>query len=957
MREKKREHTQSSHKFRHPEALERITREAISETDLQTYLTATLAETARALDAEHCHILRYLSVENEFILLAHSNDRMIRDGMSVPADENLLPGYIIRGIEGSIHTSFRRNSKIKCPDLPDLHGVKSGISAAITMQGVKYGVVEAYSRKVDAFNSDDLIFLQSVANLVAATIERLQVVEELRRTNEVLEKQVAERSGLVYLNREVMMVANEASTIPEVMQSVLASICVHTGWPLGHVYTMPKTENEPLQSTPWWFMRDPERFRAFKERTDEVVYMPGVGLPGIVYVTGKPMWVTDSAVNELPRADVFRECGIISGFAFPVKVGDEVIAILELFTETTNEPNHLLLDSLAVMGVQVGRMVERLSNLELLKTSERKLLEAQRVARMGSWEWDIVSDQITWSKTMFEIYGIAPSAFPGTLEAYLKLDHPDDYQNTRRAIETAFENPGAFEYDHRIVRPDGQVRHLRGRGTVITDDAGLPIKMVGTSQDVSARKQMEEDLRAREELLRAVVTGAPVILWSVDCEGRITLLEGRGLSAIGVKPGSYTGTSIYETMPEDSQVFRSIKRALAGEEIIQQDSTEFGVFETRYSPIVDDNGNISGMIGLSVDVSSRVKAESALRESEARFRTIFEGSPSGIALVDINHKVILANPYLESMLGFSTTELVGMDLNQMLYPKDLYHYGPDIERLISGESNFFQSELRFLRKDKIPVWVNLLFSVVYNPDGTPRLAILMVEDISQRKQMEEELAEVQRRLVDSREKERLQLAQELHDEPLQDLYSLIYQISSMRDDVTDDASRLEFDAVEQELNHVINILRAICGELRPPTLAPFGLEGAIREHADRFQQENPSIKINLDLMYDGQTLPDHLRLALFRIYQQALSNVIRHARASEVVVRFRYDEAQVELEIEDNGYGFEMPSRWVELVREGHYGLAGAAERVELINGHLAVHSRPGQGTRLTVIAPLFSQS
>ena len=154
------------------------------------------------------------------------------------------------------------------------------------------------------------------------------------------------------------------------------------------------------------------------------------------------------------------------------------------------------------------------------------------------------------------------------------------------------------------------------------------------------------------------------------------------------------------------------------------------------------------------------------------------------------------------------------------------------------------------------------------------------------------------------------------------------------------------------LYRVVNNLRTICRELRPPSLSPFGLEVAIRDHAEKLRDQNPQLMIHMDLMRDQQVLSDSLRLNLFRIYQQAISNVIRHAEATEVHVRFRWDDNMILLEVEDNGKGFEVPNSWIELVRREHFGLVGLAERLESIRGKLEVVSAVGNGTLVRAIVP-----
>lgn len=214
--------------------------------------------------------------------------------------------------------------------------------------------------------------------------------------------------------------------------------------------------------------------------------------------------------------------------------------------------------------------------------------------------------------------------------------------------------------------------------------------------------------------------------------------------------------------------------------------------------------------------------------------------------------------------------------------------------------------------------------------------------------MRDDLAEAQRRQAESREAERLHLARELHDGPMQGLYGAGFHLVAQAD-LLPPAFVAEAQRI---LGGVLKTLRTICGELRPPALAPFGLEAAIRSHARAFQEQHPALTLRLDLPSDGRTLPEQQRLVLFRVCQEALRNVARHAEASEVVVRLGWAGEQVILEVRDDGAGFAPPARWIALARRGHLGLMGAAERAEAIGGRLEVDSAPGTGTLVRVVAP-----
>jgi signal transduction histidine kinase len=158
------------------------------------------------------------------------------------------------------------------------------------------------------------------------------------------------------------------------------------------------------------------------------------------------------------------------------------------------------------------------------------------------------------------------------------------------------------------------------------------------------------------------------------------------------------------------------------------------------------------------------------------------------------------------------------------------------------------------------------------------------------------------------------------------------------------------DALRSTLQEQISELRAYAGELRPPILTQFGLVKAIQAHLETFHNRHPEIQIQFEESSAGPLLPEQACLALFRITQETLNNIVKHAQATQATIRLRKTLEQVSLEIEDNGVGFEIPQDWLELARQKHLGLVGMRERAEALGGSLQVTSQPGQGTKIRVV-------
>ncbi len=353
------------------------------------------------------------------------------------------------------------------------------------------------------------------------------------------------------------------------------------------------------------------------------------------------------------------------------------------------------------------------------------------------------------------------------------------------------------------------------------------------------------------------------------------------------------------------------------------------------------------------EVAARLLATRALAASEQRFLSIFYASPLGITVMDLEGTMLETNAAFQALCGFPENDLMAMRFQDMVQPDDVHRVLDIFERLNRGTEPQARLEHRIRRPDDGLVWVKTTFAVVRKPpaDQEPDLIFGITEDFTDRKKSDADLLELKQHLQASIEMERLHLAQNLHDRPLQELYAVIYKLEELRLGADADNSRLLADVID-DIRKTLNALRSTATELRPPALSRFGLEKAIRSYMEEFHDKQPGMQMKLSLARDRQSLPETVRLVLFRVLQEALANVVRHAQATEVQVRFAFDAEEARLEVADNGSGFAVPESWMSLVREGHYGLAGMSERVTAAGGLLSVESAPGAPTTIRVTIP-----
>jgi PAS domain S-box-containing protein len=304
------------------------------------------------------------------------------------------------------------------------------------------------------------------------------------------------------------------------------------------------------------------------------------------------------------------------------------------------------------------------------------------------------------------------------------------------------------------------------------------------------------------------------------------------------------------------------------------------------------------------------------------------------------------------MLGYTAAELSAYTYTELTHPHDQAISVKLFKELVNQERESYCIDKRYKCKDGQYRWGRMTASLLKDSFGAPQYVIAMIEDITAGKELEAELIEVQHRLMHSREMERLQLAQKLHDGPLQEVIGVSYQLRALENNADQEYNLNQLKNIQASLDLLAENLKKIAADLRPPSLVSFGLEKAIRAHAREIQLMYPQLRITLKLAEDRQLLTADVSVNLFRIYQECIKNILRHSGAEAVWVRFLLDEEVTVLEIQDDGRGFNMPNRRIELARSGRLGLVGAFERAEAMGGTLTVESMPKKGTRIRVIVP-----
>jgi diguanylate cyclase (GGDEF)-like protein/PAS domain S-box-containing protein len=263
--------------------------------------------------------------------------------------------------------------------------------------------------------------------------------------------------------------------------------------------------------------------------------------------------------------------------------------------------------------VDVSGLVEATQALEY---REHQLAEAERVAHLGSWHWDIASDRLVWSAELHRIYGSDPARGPLSFGDFLDAIHTDDRPHVERIIRQALADQKPFHVQERIVRPDGSERILDSRGEARVDERGTTLGMIGTCRDVTDTLMLEAALRESEAHLRLIVTRLPATVWSLDADMRVVSIEGSALQLAGLEPRRAVGMRLHDCLEgagTAAVVVAAHEEALATGVADFQHECRGHVFHGHVESLRDGTGAPIGLIGAALDITDRRDAEEKAR--------------------------------------------------------------------------------------------------------------------------------------------------------------------------------------------------------------------------------------------------------------------------------------------------------------------------------------------------------
>lgn len=608
---------------------------------------------------------------------------------------------------------------------------------------------------------------------------------------------------------------------------------------------------------------------------------------------------------------------------------------------------------------------ERLRAEEAARRNEERLAMAMTAARMGTWEWDIEKNTATWSDETKRIFGLSPDDPETSSEEFYSMIHPGDRAFVEQAVNRAVSEGTPYEAEFRMPRPDGSVRWVRGRGKVLCDEAGKPVRMIGLNADITDRKQAEEALRLSEARLARTEDFSLVMVTHVGLDGRWlkvprTLCDLVGYTEQELLSGGFKDI----THPDDFEAdWSQCQRVIRGEirsfdlekRYIHKDGRTIWIY-LNCSVVEDDNGRPIHFVTYIRDITDRKFAEQALLESNERNQAILRALPDMMFLqtregdyLDYyarDHDLLLVPS--DAFLGKNVRDILPPELAEQVMDGISRVAGNDETQVleyslqIGNEERYFEARLVAAEGDKV-------LSIIRDVTEARRAADALRQGEEKLLESNQQIRALAARLMTAQDSERTRIAHLLHDDVSQNIAALGLTISRLKRKLPTGSAEMasELDRLGLHTNELTTQIRRLSHQLQPEVLEHLGLVAALESQVAEFgHEEQIAVKISADIRRD---IPLDVSVCLYRVALEALRNVSRHSGANAANILLKEDDIFLTLEVSDSGRGFDAEKAR----RESGIGLASAEERVKLLQGTFEIRSTPQVGTTLIARVPL----
>jgi len=515
---------------------------------------------------------------------------------------------------------------------------------------------------------------------------------------------------------------------------------------------------------------------------------------------------------------------------------------------------------------------------------------------------------------------------------------------------------------------------------------------------------VERVLKQKEQEKQTILDSLVEHVIFHDMEMKVQWANQAACDSVGMTREELLGRHCYELWAKRSDACEDCPVKLARQtgqpQAIEKTTLDGRSWYVQGSPVLDSNGHLLGMVELTLDITQRKRIEEELRASESRYRHLVEAMNEGLGFADRNYNFTFVNQKFCEMLGYSQDELIGREFIQFVHGECREMMKDQMARRKRGEDERF--ELTWRTKEGRKVYTIASPKGFFDAEGNFTGSLLVLTDITLRRQLEEALrqahleskrrmeelvekrtAELMRaneqlqheieerkqtekqvrrlsqEVIKAQEVERQRIAADLHDRLAQDLASLKVGLDTLYADQPDtpDERRQKFSELSGLLEHTLMAVRDKAYGLHPPSLKEFGLAYTVQQYCEEFAGKN-SLRVDFfSVGMDDLELDFDTEIAFYRLVQEGLTNIRKHADASHVIVRLSASFSHIMLHIEDNGKGFEVNNRLAAALDERRMGIWSMEQRVAFLHGEMKIESGRMHGTKILIKVPHMDET
>uniref|UniRef100_A0A832DKE3 histidine kinase n=1 Tax=Ignavibacterium album TaxID=591197 RepID=A0A832DKE3_9BACT len=659
---------------------------------------------------------------------------------------------------------------------------------------------------------------------------------------------------------------------------------------------------------------------------------------------------------------------INSSAVFPITVFGKTIYVLNFYAESKNffdEAEIKLLDELSIDITFSLEFIETEAEREKIRAD----LEYQSNLLSNVNDAIIATDRnlrITyWNEAAEQIYGISKSEAIG--KSTRDVLHTQYIGLTRDEILKKLSLDGKYSTKVIQYHKSGKKLIIDAKGFAVKDKSGNIIGYASINRDITADYEKEILIRESEEKFRALAESTPAAIFIYQGE-YFKYLNPAAENLTGYKLDEIYGMKFFELVHPDHRELvkeRGLRRQLGEEienryvfKILRKDGqsrwVDFG------AEIIEYQGKPAG-IGTAYDITDRITFEESLKESEEKYRLLIENQTDLVVKIDLEGRFLFVSESYCRTFGKSQEELLGNKFLPLVHPDDRESTIKEMEKLYSHPYSCYIEQRALTAKGWR--WFSWVDTMVFDESGKMTSIIGVGRDITEKKEAElalkqsqeelkrseEMLRSLTQKLQDIREQERSQIAMELHDELGQVLTAIKIDLNSLikkppyKKDIPQKIAPL-ISLVEDTINSV----RKISSELRPVIIDRLGLIPAIEWQIDEIKKRL-DIKFLTNFPEEITGLDKQIEITIFRTFQEMMTNIARHSKATEVLVSITKDEEKFMMIVKDNGVGFSSDK----ISSTKGLGVMGMKERVKSVGGVMEISSILNYGTEIKIFIPL----